>query len=670
MKLHTVFALAIAVAATLAPPLSPSARATLLTAPDGKADDFFGDAVSASGPDALVGAYNNGGEKAWSGAAYYYKGPGSADGSNPTLQTVKLLPSDSAMFDAFSYSAVSLSGTDALIGADYTKGNANNSGAAYYYKALDQENGPTTTETVKLYASDGASNDCFGVSVSLSETDALVGAYGKTNFKGAAYYYKLAPAPEKGTTTKETVKLEATDGEANDQFGWSVSLSAAGAGAGANALVGAFGKTGNRGAAYYYKLAPDPEEGTTTKETLKLEATGGGAANDQFGWSVSLSADNALIGARGSSNGSGAAYYYKGLDSVTETDKPVNETVKLLPTDGTTSARFGQSVSLSGANALVGTFNGSGAYYYQELDTKTGTTTETVKLLPTGGAQGNKFGYSLSLSGDRFVIGAHDPSGSASGKAWAGDIRAFTTLDAGDANGDGTGTALKTDGLSFVSQTDWIIGATTAINGVILSPGDTATVTAAGKAVYIGQTAGADNNGLQIEGTLTATDVYVGAAGNEGNWLQIAGTADWSAVGTLHIAVGNSVTSNFSPTTILSTQTVEFALGASGENGEFISDGFRFGGTLSLVAGDGFAASDGAGWDLFAARSFGGAFDTLDFFDPGAEYEWQTDRLYTEGVVYLRSLTPVPEPAAWAVFAGLALLAFAVAMRRLRDNRV
>jgi hypothetical protein len=109
------------------------------------------------------------------------------------------------------------------------------------------------------------------------------------------------------------------------------------------------------------------------------------------------------------------------------------------------------------------------------------------------------------------------------GLAYSGSVSSFTTLD--------TGSTSKTiEGLSFTSQDDWIIGQTTDSNQVTLSAGDTANVTAAGKAVYIGKDAGSDNNTLTINGTLTANAINVGATGNTGNKLVVNGSIGSTAV--------------------------------------------------------------------------------------------------------------------------------------------
>ena len=74
----------------------------------------------------------------------------------------------------------------------------------------------------KLTVSDGAANDLFGISVSISSdgNTALVGAHRKSSYTGAAYIFTRS-----GSTWTQQQKLVASDGAASDWFGWSVSLS-------------------------------------------------------------------------------------------------------------------------------------------------------------------------------------------------------------------------------------------------------------------------------------------------------------------------------------------------------------------------------------------------------------------------------------------------------------
>ena len=186
-----------------------------LTASDGVTSDFFGESVSQSGTFGLVGAP---GKNLRQGAAYLFRGLDTASGT--VIQNVKLTASDAANGDRLGNS-VSQSGNIVLVGA-YTKNF--NRGAAYVYRgrSLDAATG-TVIQDVKLTASDAENNDTFGSSVSQSGTMGLVGADGKNSFQGAAYLFRGLDTAT-GTVT-EIVKLTASDGAANDSFGRSVSLS-------------------------------------------------------------------------------------------------------------------------------------------------------------------------------------------------------------------------------------------------------------------------------------------------------------------------------------------------------------------------------------------------------------------------------------------------------------
>jgi Tfp pilus assembly protein PilV len=691
--------------------LSPCVRATILTASDGATADYFGYSVSASGDSVLAGAYFDDDKGTDSGSAYYYKGLNGEGKRGTVNETVKLLAFDSEEDDHFGVS-LSLSADSALVGVSRNDGKGSDSESVYYYKGLNSVNGNQTDissldgknatwETVKLLASDSEADDHFGGSLSLSAESALVGAYqhdddGKIN-SGSAYYYKGLNGAEKGGTVEQDVKLVASDGTAEDYFGISVSLSTD------NALVGAYqhdddGKI-NSGSAYYYKGLNGAEKGSTVEQDVKLVASDG-AAGDLFGVSVSLSGDSALVGTQygdGKESSSGSAYYYKGLNEA-EKGGTVEQDVKLVASDGATEDYFGRSASLSADIALVGALgdddkgsNSGSAYYYKGLNgyEKNSTVYQDVKLLASDGAASDQFGRSVSLSGDRFVIGARsawvgvDGTAVQTGKAYAGDIRAFTTLDA-----DG-GATLATDGISFVSQGDWIIGETTSGNQVTLGKvwsfnqanlagawfKDTADVTADGKAVYIGKDTDADNNTLIIEGTLAANSVYVGTEDNSGN--------------TLRMAVGGRInaTTGAALVELSAGNTIVFDLGvAEGEEssgttdtrtGLVVATNLVFGGTLELVAGEGFEAVIGNEYKLFdlvTGESPGGSgitgqFDVVTAFDPGEDFYWDYSLLYSDGLVRIAGIDPgsaVPEPSAWAAIAGVVLFALAALRRRVR----
>ena len=158
------------------------------------------------------------------------------------------------------------------------------------------ENAFSNTET-KLVASDAASNNLFGRSVSVSGDTAIVGSSGDDSSSGSAYIYKFD-----GTNWNET-KLVASDAAGNDQFGFSVSIS------GDTAIVGSFlddDAGTDSGSAYIYKF-----DGTNWNET-KLVASDA-AGSDQFGRSVSISDDTTIVGSQlddDAGTDSGSAYVF------------------------------------------------------------------------------------------------------------------------------------------------------------------------------------------------------------------------------------------------------------------------------------------------------------------------------------------------------------------------
>ncbi|MBL6998064.1 MAG: hypothetical protein ISR75_06480, partial [Phycisphaerales bacterium] len=117
-----------------------------------------------------------------SGSAYVYRFDGSS-----WIET-KLLASDGAYLDEFGGS-VAVDGDTVVVGARLDDDNGSSSGSAYVYRF----DGSMWVET-KLLASDGASDDRFGYSVSVDGDTVVVGArYDDDNgsSSGSAYVYRL-----------------------------------------------------------------------------------------------------------------------------------------------------------------------------------------------------------------------------------------------------------------------------------------------------------------------------------------------------------------------------------------------------------------------------------------------------------------------------------------------
>ena len=409
LKQTLILTLTICAAASLF--ISQTAHAQIseikIIASDGAVNDFFGTSVSIYGDYAVVGAIFDDDNGFDSGSASVFKRTGTS-----WTQEAKLLPSDGAADDWFGQS-VSISGDYAVVGAAHDDDNGDGSGSAYVFKRT----GITWTQEAKLLPSDGAADDHFGFSVSISGDYAVVGARlddDNGSNSGSVYVFKLI-----GTSWTQEAKLLPSDGAENDWFGWSVSIS------GDYAVVGADGDDDNgdgSGSAYVFKRSS-----TSWAQEAKLLSSDG-AASDQFGYLVSISGDYAVVGADfNNDNGfhSGSAYVFK------RSGTSWTEEAKLLPSDGAEQDHFGISVSISGDYAVVGAVldndNGSesgSAYLFKRSGT---SWTQEAKILPSDGAAGDWFGNSVSISGDYVVVAAQrdDDNGDLSGSAYV--YSGFTT---------------------------------------------------------------------------------------------------------------------------------------------------------------------------------------------------------------------------------------------------
>jgi MYXO-CTERM domain-containing protein len=359
---------------------------------DAATGDGLGTSVSIAGDTALVGALaDDVGTNGDQGSVHVFVRAGGVW----TLQA-KLTANDGATSDWFGTS-VSLSGDTALVGADADDvGASANQGSAYVFVRT----GTVWSQQAKLTASDGATNDNFGRSVSVSGDTALVAAprddLGANADQGSAYVFVRT-----GTVWTQQAKLAATDGAAFDSFGASVSI------AGDTALVGAsqddLGAIVDPGSAYVFVRA-----GGVWTEQAKLTASDGGTRN-QFGSSVSLSGDTALVGAPRHNVGAiveqGAAYVFVRTGGVWTPQ------AKLIAGDGATSDWLGFSVSISGDTALVGArgddvganVDQGSAYVFVRTG---GVWSEQAKLTAGDGAEYDLLGHSVSISGDTALLGA------------------------------------------------------------------------------------------------------------------------------------------------------------------------------------------------------------------------------------------------------------------------
>ncbi len=258
-------------------------------------------------------------------------------------------------------------------------------------------------ELAKITASDGASGDEFANALGLSGDTAVFGAGGKDAgngfFSGAAYVFR-----DVGGTWQELARLTASDGQAVDVFGSSVAIS------GDTVMVGSNNPAAgsNSGSVYIYR-----EQGGNWAEAAKIIGQDT-VSGDRFGTSIAMDGGMAVIGARAHGATGGAAYIWQ------ETGGLWQEIGKVWNFDGASGDEFGASVAIDNSTVVVGApfddFAGNdagAAYVFRSIG---GLWQQVARLTPTDAGAGDRFGGSVSISGDAIIVGADfqtDASGAA-----------------------------------------------------------------------------------------------------------------------------------------------------------------------------------------------------------------------------------------------------------------
>jgi hypothetical protein len=404
---------------TAAPDLLIITQVAKLIAADGAAGARFGSSVSASGDTLVV---------AGGGAAYvFYRDRG---GVNHWGQVRQLAALDGAKYDHFGSSA-SVSGDTLLVGASEAAVGGNQSQGAAYVFSRNRGGADNWGQVKKLIASDGAQYDRFGESVSVSGDMAVVGAPGGGNFRqGAAYVFSRNQG---GVDNWDQVKkLIASDGAEYDRFGGSVSVR------GDTVVIGASGANAccyeDQGAAYIFSRN---QGGLDNWGQVRKLTTIEGGSGDKFGDSVSASGDALIVGALGGGSFyQGAAYVFYRNQGGADSWGRVGQ---LAARDGAKYDDFGTSVSLSGDMAVVGApwadvggnWGQGAAYVFSRNQGGTGQWGQVKKLATSDDAGIDEFGTSVSLNGDTLVVGA---PGAVVGGNWGQGAAYVFSRDQGGAN--------------------------------------------------------------------------------------------------------------------------------------------------------------------------------------------------------------------------------------------
>ena len=437
-----------------------------LIASDGTADDQFGFAVAIDGDLAVVGARRDSGEADRAGAAYVYRW---IPALGNWIEEQKLVASDAAAADQYGFS-VAIQGERIVVGSvSEEHGTGANAGAVYLY-LYDADEEEWVEEQI-LYADDDDAGDAFGASVSIDGDVLAVGADQDDEGApptgvnaGAAYVFRYDDTALPGEGWEQEAKLLASDSDAGDVFARAVVVQ------GDLILVGARQDDddgANSGSAYVFR---DLGAGDWFEEA-KLVA-GDGAAGDNFGISLDVDGDVAVVGSRHSDTAAtdaGAAYVFR-YDP--DTTVWLEEQV-LYADDADDVDRFGRGVFIEGERIVVGApgddevATGSGAAYLFEYDSEVDEDpwSQISKLAASDDSPTAALGFAVAVSGSWLIVSARldDDLGDNAGAAYLfslfPDCNGNLVEDSIDIE-DGTSEDCNDDGIPDECQ---IVGASLAV---------------------------------------------------------------------------------------------------------------------------------------------------------------------------------------------------------------
>ncbi len=310
---------------------------------------------------------------------------------------------------------VDIDGDVAVVGSFVDDPNGNDSGSAYVYR-YDKASA-TWVEEQKLTAGAlGSGGDYFGRGVCVSGDVIAIGAplddddaNPAITDKGSVYVFRYDPG-QKMWLLDGNKKLTASNGNAGDQFGFSVDLG------GDLLAIGARlddDCAADSGSVYVFRYAGS-FLGWLNETQLQGSGCSGG---DELGLDVAVRRDDAegdrvvagsyLDDPKGTNSGSVSVFR---RDPVT---KQWSEEQRLIESGGAGFDQFGVSVALDEC-LLIGaygddnqTFVDAGAAHVFEYDAGAGQWTQRDLLLPSAPSQSELFGRSVGVCGEVIVVGAY-----------------------------------------------------------------------------------------------------------------------------------------------------------------------------------------------------------------------------------------------------------------------
>ena len=254
-----------------------------------------------------------------------------------------------------------------------------------------ERTGSSWNEQQELAPADLTLGDDFGWSMAIDGNTLIIGAPMQNTRTGAAYVFTKS-----GSTWSLQQKLLASNAGVYDYFGVSVDI------AGDTAVIAASGEdtsVSGSGAVYVFE-----RNGSTWTEKQLFKQDN--PSNNDTTRKVAISGNIIVASSWHPDNFAGSAYVF------TKSGGTYTQTQELKPNDTAAGQNFGSTLQFDGETLVIGADSNiygsfsqtaGSAYVFKNIN---GTWTQTQKITASDGAIGDEFGNSISLSGNDIMIGA------------------------------------------------------------------------------------------------------------------------------------------------------------------------------------------------------------------------------------------------------------------------
>lgn len=381
---------------------------TKLTASDGAALNFFGEAVATTGDTLVVGAKSSDFFCNDCGAAYVYELNGGLWIEQARISGSDIAPSGNAFG-----STIAMSGDTIVVGAPSDDCAAGINCGSVYVFVKPPGGWEDMFEVAKLSASDATQNAQFGLyGLAIDGDTVIVGSPASNSGKGMVYVFEK---PVSGwVTMTETARLT-TSGAFAGAAGTYTSIS------GNTIVAGAPNEDSNRGTVFLY--AKPPGDWIDATQTGKLFASDH-APNDRLGQPVSVFENTVVAGVSGKNE----LYVYErpsgGWAAVNIETAVLSISDGGLFTNSIANTTDYVLVGASGNGCVAGSLCGA-AYLWTKFGYEWNDSPHSTKYVASDAAAGDRLGSAVALKECTVVIGAHwddNVGGSDAGAAYVSHV--------------------------------------------------------------------------------------------------------------------------------------------------------------------------------------------------------------------------------------------------------